>query len=217
MPLDRFRRLMLGQANALGPVAVLVWVACVLATPLASWGWVGLQLTLVVAALLAFRAPLAAIARPLGSMAIVLGLFALLVAPGHPARIRLEYGEIVAGLLAKGLLASAGVLIWTSTTPWKSVLGSIRRIGVPARFVATLHFLERYRAVLADEQSRLARARQARMVAKLSRPRQWMLAASQVSALLVRALDRGERISVAMQARGWDGTSRGLDSLWSES
>src|SRR5437763_1681170 len=42
-------------------------------------------------------------------------------------------------------------------------------------------------------------------------PRPWGLPSGLIGALLIGALERGERVHAAMIARGWDGTIRTLD------
>ena len=54
-------------------------------------------------------------------------------------------------------------------------------------------------------------ARKARSFRKLSLWEQWRLAAQMLGRLLIRALDRAERVHGAMLARGWDGRMRWLE------
>jgi len=63
---------------------------------------------------------------------------------------------------------------------------------------------------VADELGRMAQARRARSFRRTGRL-DWGLLTGLIGVLLLRALERGERVHAAMVARGWDGTIRGLD------
>ena len=102
------------------------------------------------------------------------------------------------------------MLILAAVTSWHDLLLAMRRLGVPRVLVATLQLMERYIHVLGEELDRMRTARRARSF----HPRSdwsWTLLTSMVSVLLLRSLERSERVHAAMIARGWDGTMRSLD------
>jgi cobalt/nickel transport system permease protein len=114
------------------------------------------------------------------------------------------------GILAKATLAvlATGVLAWT--TPAAEILRGAERLRVPKTLIAIAGFALRYLQVLLDELRRMRLAR----VQRGDDPR-WLWQArgtgQSVGALVVRTFERGERVHVAMLARGYDGTMPALD------
>lgn len=112
--------------------------------------------------------------------------------------------EAAWGIAAKATLAvlAAGVLAWTTSVP--ELLAGMERLRVPAAMTTIAAFAVRYLQVVLDE---LRRGRMAR-IARGDDPR-WLWqargAARSAGALAVRSLERGERVHVAMRARGFDG------------
>jgi len=108
------------------------------------------------------------------------------------------------GITAKATLAvlATGVLAWT--TPAPDILRGAERLRMPRRLVAIAGFALRYLEVILGELRRMQLAR----VARGDDPR-WLWQARAVGrsagALAVRAFARGERVHVAMLARGYDG------------
>jgi cobalt/nickel transport system permease protein len=102
-------------------------------------------------------------------------------------------------------------VLLTATTRFPDVLHALRHLKVPAILVSILAFMYRYLFVLADEVSRLLRARAARS-AQLptqhgGRSVWWRarIAGNMVGQLLVRSLARSDRVYQAMLARGYRG------------
>lgn len=102
-------------------------------------------------------------------------------------------------------------VLLTATTRFPDVLHALRHLKVPAILVSILAFMYRYLFVLADEVSRLLRARAARS-ARLptqhgGRSVWWRasIAGNMVGQLLVRSLARSDRVYQAMLARGYRG------------
>lgn len=101
-------------------------------------------------------------------------------------------------------LATALVLIAVTGMP---ALGSgLERLGAPRVFVVQLLFLHRYLFVLGEEALRMSRARSQRSFG--GRGLGWRATASLLGNLLLRTLDRAERIYTAMKSRGFDGEVR---------
>ncbi|MCH8829637.1 MAG: energy-coupling factor transporter transmembrane protein EcfT, partial [Planctomycetes bacterium] len=78
-------------------------------------------------------------------------------------------------------------------------------------FVAMLSFMYRYFYVLWDELDKMRIARRARSFGDGRLWFRWTTSAQMIGMLLLRALDRADRVHGAMCARGWDGHVRRLD------
>jgi cobalt/nickel transport system permease protein len=114
----------------------------------------------------------------------------------------LSFGSI---LLRSALtLGTALVLIMVTGMP--AICAGLERLGVPRIFVVQLLFLYRYLFVLGEEALRMVRARAQRSFG--GRGTGWRATASLLGHLLLRTLDRAERIYTAMQARGFQGEVR---------
>lgn len=102
-------------------------------------------------------------------------------------------------------------VLLTASTRFPDILHALRHLKVPAIFVAILAFMYRYLFVLADEASRLLRARAARSAARPGqahgRALRWRaaVAGSLVGQLFLRSLERSDRVYNAMLARGYNG------------
>ena len=128
------------------------------------------------------------------------------------------------GVLAGGWLTAAdvaikfalGVLALTavvSATPFALLLEAMRKLGMPRLLVMQLGLLYRYLFVLVDEAMRIRRARDFRGGGLAPVSRRLAAVGGIVGQLFVRALDRSERIHVAMEARGFDGQTHSLSRL----
>jgi cobalt/nickel transport system permease protein len=137
-------------------------------------------------------------------------MFAVLLAPGHPARGSLGVGGVALALLLRNSLAIGAVLLLAAAVPVPRLLDALARLGMPGPIVTTLHFMQRYVHVLGEELQRMAQARQARNFRRSGRL-DWLWLTGMIGALLLRSLERGDRVHAAMLARGWDGTFRSLD------
>lgn len=104
-------------------------------------------------------------------------------------------------LLVKALSVSA-VLILAATTPADVLAGGLRRLHVPCVLILQLLLTWRYLSVLTGEAGTLAAAY--RMRAPYSRGIRWNDWPALTGALLLRSLDRAERIYRAMPCRLFD-------------
>ncbi len=134
------------------------------------------------------------------------------VAISHPARA--EYGllKVTINLLAKNALAISSVFLLSSTTSPRELLRGLASLPIPVPFIVILQLMYRYVFILVDELSRMARARQSRSF-RQSYWNRWPLGAGLIASLLLRSIERGERVHAAMLARGWDGTPEGLSGF----
>ena len=108
-------------------------------------------------------------------------------------------------ILVKGTLGVAATVLLASTTSVASLLYGLDRLHAPRAFTAITGFMIRYGEVIVGEARRMR-------IARLSRgydPRwiwQARAMASSAGTLFVRSFERGERIHVAMVARGFTGS-----------
>lgn len=108
-----------------------------------------------------------------------------------------------ASIVLRFSLSVSAALLLIATTSFPGICHALRRIGVPALFVTQLLFVYRYLFVLLDEASRMVRAREARSFGGGGISLRTFVRLS--GNLLVRTLERAERIHGAMLARGFRG------------
>lgn len=114
-------------------------------------------------------------------------------------------------ILARFLLTATAALVLLATTGFNAVCLGLSKLGLPRPFVVQLMFLYRYIFVLMEEAERLVRASSLRSLS--SRPMQAKTFVSLVGHLLLRTLERAQRIYLAMRCRGFDGTVRVIKTL----
>ncbi len=191
---------------------LLLFVAAVVATPArAIWAF-GLY-----AIGLAFVAALAGIpVRFIGKRMLIevpFLLFALLLpfvgeAPYTSfAGIRISEAGLLAAwtILAKASCGVVASILLAATTEIPEILAGMNRLRVPSAIVAIAGFMVRYLEVISDEMGRMRVA----MAARGYEPKMfWQIKALATSAgaLFIRSYERGERVYLAMVARGFQGT-----------
>jgi cobalt/nickel transport system permease protein len=116
-----------------------------------------------------------------------------------------------ASILVRFCLTIGAALVLIGTTSFRGVCMALERLGVPSVFATQLLFLHRYLFVLGEEAIRMARARALRSFD--GRGMGIRVYGSLVGHLLLRTLDRGQRIHLAMRCRGFDGQIRSLRKL----
>lgn len=108
------------------------------------------------------------------------------------------------GIVAKATLAVLAAGLLAATTPAPEILAGLERLRAPRTLTAIAGFALRYVEVVLDEMRALQLAR----VARGDDPR-WLwqvrTVARTAGTLAVRCFERGERVHVAMLARGFDG------------
>jgi cobalt/nickel transport system permease protein len=192
-------------------IAAVALIVTVIATPLGAWrAFIALGLVLAFLIGLAGIPPRALFLRFL-ALFVVAGFLGVLVAPAHPARATYGLFVVAATILVKNSLAILTMLLLAGVTPFPKLLSALRKLGVPVVLVATLQFMDRYRHVLLSELERMATARRARTFNRRG-TMPWALLTGLIGMLLLRTLERAERVHGAMIARGWTGTIRSLDS-----
>jgi len=197
-------------------VAALVLVVAVVATPReAVWAFAAHAAVLAAVAVRA-RLPLRLVLRRARVEVPFLAFAALLPVVGPAPRVELLGLDLSRdGLWAAWDVAATGTLgvvaavVLSATTPVPELLRGLRRLWVPAVLVAIVGLMVRYLDVVVAEAGRMR-------VARLSRgddPR-WLgqarATAATAGTLFVRSYERGERVHLAMLARGGAGPAPSL-------
>lgn len=104
-------------------------------------------------------------------------------------------------LLLRTYLCVAAVLALVAVTPLPALTGALRRLHVPGFFVSLLELCYRYLGTLGEEASSLSAAY--RLRAGGARGVALSHFGSLAGGLLLRSLDRAERVYAAMQCRGY--------------
>ncbi len=119
--------------------------------------------------------------------------------------------ETAVGIVVRAVVAFLSALWLVSTTPFDRLLAAFCRLGMPRVFAALLAFVYRYVFVLFDELARMRTAQRARTFGHRPGRKRWTSAIQLVGTVLIRAIDRAERIHGAMSSRGWTGNFTTLD------
>jgi len=109
-------------------------------------------------------------------------------------------------ILLRFTITVGAALILIATTGYHAVCMALEKMGAPRVFVVQLLFLYRYLFVLVDEASRMVRARSLRSFQ--GKGTGMSVFVSMAGHLLLRTMDRAQRIHLAMLCRGFDGTIR---------
>ncbi len=108
-----------------------------------------------------------------------------------------------ASILLRFSLTISVALILIATTSFSGVCMALGKLGAPRVFVVQLLLLYRYLFVLVDEGIRMVRARSLRSFDK--RGMGMTVLGHMLGQLLLRTLDRAQRIHLAMRCRGFTG------------
>jgi len=205
----------LHRAPAHLKVAGLVgFMLLVVATPLA-WVPAFVAYAVLLGVLVALSGvPVAYLARRMviETPVLVFALVLPLVATGPQVEVAgLSLSEpglvAAAGLVTRATLGVLASLLLAATTDPRDLLAGLERLGVPVQLVQIMGFMVRYLDVVTDELGRMRTARESRGFTARN-PRHWPVLGRSVGALFIRSFERGERVHLAMIARGYDGSTR---------
>jgi cobalt/nickel transport system permease protein len=192
-------------AGLLGCVGVTVL------TPPGHWGRLAGEAALVIAALAAAQVSGSHGGRGyrwLWGRFMLLAPFLLLLVVSVPFMVRapgqlspLERAGMAAARATIGFGALAAALQLVDVP---ELLQALARLGVPAIFVTLMALMLRYLGLLEGEAARMMRARDLRGMPPTLRQRAHV-AGCMVGSLFLRSFERAERVSVAMQSRGFTG------------
>jgi cobalt/nickel transport system permease protein len=201
------------EAKVLATVTV---VLAVVATPREQMWAFGLHLVVLLALVVVTRLPAGAVLRRM-RIEIPFLLFAVLLPiVGRGPRVDVDWLPLGLSLseeglwagwniAAKGTLGVLAAIVLSSTTPVAELLRGVERLRAPRVMVAIAGFMVRYLDVVVGEAGRMRVAR----VSRGDDPRWlWQARATAATAgtLFVRSYERGERVHLAMLARGYDGS-----------
>jgi cobalt/nickel transport system permease protein len=113
---------------------------------------------------------------------------------------------------AKAVLGTVSAVLLGATTSFPDVLHALERLRAPRLLVLIAAFMYRYLFVIVDEVRRMRAA----LAARGYRPRHALQAGAigrVATALFLRTYERGERVHLAMLARGWQSRMPRLDVL----
>jgi cobalt/nickel transport system permease protein len=113
-------------------------------------------------------------------------------------------GHALFGMAARGYLAAMVATLLASVTPFASLLAAASSLGVPDILVQTTALVYRYLLVLRDRGAALATSARARGYGART-PQRFAVAGTLLGSLLLRSLDRAERVHRSMLARGYAG------------
>jgi cobalt/nickel transport system permease protein len=182
-------------------VALVAFLAVVAATPPSARATVVFEALVVVAFYAACRISMATLARRLLKAVPAVALFALAAPASHGFA---DGWERMWEILTKSLLAIAATLLLISVTPPHDIFAGLRQLRMPRLFVAVLALMIRYLTVMLDEWQRMHRAKLSRTFRRREFA-DWFVVPNLVGRLLIRAIERGERVHQAMLARNWNG------------
>jgi cobalt/nickel transport system permease protein len=111
-------------------------------------------------------------------------------------------------IMLRFLLTVGAALALIACTGMNRLCEGLERLGVPRVFVVQLLFLYRYLFVVADEGGKMFRSVELR--SEKSRPLRLRTYGALIGNLLLRSMERAERVYRAMVARGFDGELRVL-------
>jgi cobalt/nickel transport system permease protein len=192
--------------------ATVLFVFAVVATPREQFWAFGVQAALVVLAAVIGRVPLWSVVRRLVIEVPFLVFALLLPVVGRGPRVDVlgvslsEAGLWAAwNIVVKGTIGVAASIVLASTTTIPQILAGLERLRVPRVIVAITAFMIRYGDVIGDEVHRMSIARQSRG-GRGGRFGQVRVLASTAGALFIRSYERGERVYLAMESRGYAGT-----------
>jgi cobalt/nickel transport system permease protein len=109
-------------------------------------------------------------------------------------------------IMGKYVLTVSAGLALIACTGFDSICSSLAGMGVPAAFTVQLLFLYRYIFVLGEEAASMTRARALRSFG--GRGLGMSVYGGMIGHLLLRTMDRAQRIHLAMLCRGFDGQIR---------
>lgn len=198
-------------------VALVVFMLVVVATP-RQWPLVFLAYLAVVLAVIGLsRVPFGYIAKRMvvETPFVVFALLVPVISEGPRTQVLgLSLSEpglwAAFGLLVKGTLGVMASLTLAATTDPQDVLAGLRRLRMPDLIVQIMGFMLRYLEVVSGEMGRMHTAMRSRGCDPRS-PRHWPVLARSLGALFIRSYERGERVHLAMLARGYDGTLPDLE------
>jgi len=155
--------------------------------------------------------------------AAVIALPLPFLTPGAPLT-QIRYDGLVATITAEGiyraaqftlrvLVCVASLILLVLTTRFSRILHVMENFRFPRVLVVTTAVTYRFIFLFVDEAYRMALAKESRTVTRERWGETLRSLANMISTLFIRALERGERVYLAILARGYAGTVRSLEKI----
>ena len=206
-------------------VFTLAFIILLNLAPAAAWPAYILSYALILSATLLSRVGVGLVhKRALLALPFIIAALPLIFS-GPPPRLDLSlFNALHVPLSLPGLerFASIAIRSWLSvqaavllaaTTRFPDLLSALQNLNIPPIFVAIIGLMWRYLHLIGEEALRMLRARASRSAASLgNRPSGGRLAwrarvtGGMAGSLLLRALERSDRVYAAMLSRGYDGS-----------
>ena len=204
-------------------LATAVFTVCVLAVPRYSVSMLACYAIGPFVMLVVGRIPLKFVLRH----TITVSPFIIVLAASCPLYNRepmgVEFGPLswtigqgwvqLANIMGKFIVTMAALIALVCTTRFADLLCGMERMGMPPVLVNQLGFLYRYIFVLIDKAHHILRARAGRTLRNLGFATEAKTAGAMIGAMFLLSLESSERITIAMQARGFDGEFRTIHTL----
>lgn len=193
-------------------LALLGFVLVVVATPTGAWWAFASYAVLLLLTLSVARVPLLMAARRMvvETPFVVFAVLMPFVATGPRVEVlgilTVSRTGLLGGgtLLAKATLGVVAAIVLAATTGPRDLLAGLERLRLPAALVAILSFMIRYVSVVSGDLQRMRVARESRGYTG-GRVGHLAAVAAGAGSLFVRSYERGERVHLAMLARGYGG------------
>jgi cobalt/nickel transport system permease protein len=205
-------------------IFTLAFLVCINLSPSGAWPAYILFLTLLICEALLSRISLRVVLlRSLISLPFILAAFPLLFTGTAPKFLLFSTSSRELMISQPGLIHFLSITIksWlsilaaimlTCTTRFQDLLLAFRQLGIQKTLVAILSLMWRYLSLIIDEALNLMRARNSRSGAldrkqKIGGSLCWRgkVTGKMTGNLLIRSLERSERVYVAMASRGYNG------------
>ncbi len=206
------------RAKLLGLLSVTV---IAVSTPLRLWPVLAAGMLVLVVVAAAARVPAKDVwRRARGPLVLVLPVaaFVPLVRTGGsawavgPLTVHEAGLAVLAAVAAKTLIGVGAAVLLTATTPFHDVLRGLEALRAPRLLVLVAGLMFRYLFVVVEEADRMRTA----MAARAYRPRSVLHSRTLgrlAAVLFLRSYERGERVHLAMLARGYRGGMPRLEPL----
>jgi len=102
-------------------------------------------------------------------------------------------------------LAVSFLVLLNLTTPFRDMLWALHRYRIPHTLLLIIATTYRYLHLMFSELNRMLLARESRRPGKAACRKTWEAGGQMLGAFFIRAYERGERVQMAMSARGYDG------------
>lgn len=158
---------------------------------------------------------------PLFAAAIALPL--LFITPGRPM-VEVGYAGLVARVTVEGAykavqftfriwICVASLILLVLTTKFSRLIQAMKNFKLPNVFITMTAITYRFIFLFINEAYRMALAKESRTVAKEPRMRAIRSFANMITTLFIRSYERGERVYLAMIARGYSGTVKSSSKM----